>query len=144
MSFSIASFLEIRDDQTDETLARGSARISGNIRNNEDGTEFAEIEVEVREAGTEQSVFLTYRMMEREGEFDIELPDIPRTYEPATDYAVCVALKLSSTIGGAAHDCWKKTDTWKEFLDCMKQKAPDLGRRAIWHLFVCLRKLSPI
>lgn len=147
MSFEVRSRFESVDAETDRAMLSGECVIRGEIVERH-GHEAARISVQTRDNATDTEVTLDYYFSDDRGNLAIEMPELPGelppTGEPVTDYSLCVALKLSSAIGQAGAECYKRTNGWKEFLKCMKQKAPELGMNAIWTLFTCLRKLLPI
>lgn len=132
-----------------------TCNIHGEIVETERGEQAVRLDLEINhnlpipdhgeDDGGWKTVTLSY-LFKSDGDagLEIEFPDLPRLGDPATDYILCVAGRIGSTLASTGLECYRSTQDWRGFLKCMRDKADSIAIRALWALFRCLKKLLPI
>ena len=130
---------EYRTTATIQVEGESYASASCNVHAYYDEENPSEIFLDLEVLDNEDNrVELSYKFTEEAGNLNISFL---RTGDPAVDYSICVAGKVASNVGQAAWECYKTTNSLRDFWNCLKTKAPSIGFNAAKALLTCLRKL---
>lgn len=127
MAFSTTSYVAT---EVDGKSVEAKCTVSGA---EEDGA--IRLSINISGIPDKSDVFLEYAV--RDQEDDMPVVELIPLGDPLTDFALCIAGRLTPAITITAYRCYKTSGSFRNMLSCLRAAAPALGIRAAWSALRC-------